>query len=511
MDNGNHTPYAVEMHQVVKRFSQVVAVDHGDLKVRRGEIHAVIGENGAGKSTLMRLLYGFYVADSGIIRINGETVRMTDPRIAIEHGIGMVHQEFMLVPRLSTLDNIILGQEPRRGLRVDRLRAEEEVTQLATELGFQMDLNAEVRDLAVGIQQKIELLKVLYRGASILILDEPTAVLTPQEVDELFRMLRSLKKQGKTIILITHKLNEVMSIADQVTVMRRGKTVKTLPTKSTTSSELASLMVGRNVILDITPPPVELGDPVLTVRDLSLRDPTSGNALINRVSFQVKEGEILGIAGVSGNGQSELAEILTGLIEPSSGEILIRGQEVTFGGVRAKRESGIAHIPEDRRHTGLVMELSIEDNLTIGHQDRPELSGSILLKHKAIKERSDHLIKMFDIRPPQGNIAAWHLSGGNQQKVIVARELDHDPQVLIANQPTRGLDVAAMEYVYHHLLQARSQGKAILLISMELDEVLTLSDRILVMYNGQIVGEFTNKNADLKQIGLLMLQGREAV
>ncbi|NMB10773.1 MAG: ABC transporter ATP-binding protein [Firmicutes bacterium] len=510
MDSGNHAPYAVEMHQVVKRFSQVVAVDHGDLKVRRGDIHAVVGENGAGKSTLMRLLYGFYMVDSGIIRINGKTVRLTDPRVAIEHGIGMVHQEFMLVPRLTTLDNIILGQEPRRGLRVDRHKGEEEVRQLAAELGFQLDLHTQVAGLAVGTQQKIELLKVLYRGASILILDEPTAVLTPQEVDELFRMLRNLKKQGKTIILITHKLNEVMSIADQVTVMRRGKTVKTLPTKSITSSELASLMVGRNVILSVTPPPLQAGEPVLTVRDLSLREVTSGNLLVDSVSFEIREGEILGIAGVSGNGQSELAEMLTGLIEPTSGQILVRGQDVTLGGVRPKRESGIAYIPEDRRRTGLVMELSIQDNVTIGHEERPELSGTILLKHKAIEERSDRLIEMFDIRPPEGNTAARHLSGGNQQKVIVARELDHDPQVLIANQPTRGLDVAAMEYVYHHLLQARSQGKAILLISMELDEILTLSDRILVMYNGRIVGAFTSKNADLKQIGLLMLQGREA-
>ena len=360
--------------------------------------------------------------------------------------------------------------------------------------------------MPVGVQQKIELLKVLYRGASILILDEPTAVLTPQEVDELFQMLRNLQKQGKTIILITHKLDEVMAIADRVTVMRRGKTVKTVPKDSTTSGELASLMVGRNVILDIKPPPVKPGERVLTVRNLSLQEPGSARVLVDGVSFEVREGEILGIAGVSGNGQSELAELLTGLTRPTSGEILIRGQEVTFGSVRRKRESGIAHIPEDRRNTGLVMALSVEDNLTIGHQDKPELSGKVLLKREAIGERSDRLIKMFDIRPPRRDVAAWHLSGGNQQKVIVARELDHDPQVLVANQPTRGLDVAAMEYVYHHLLEARNQGKAIVLISMELDEILTLSDRILVMYNGRIVGEFARKNADIEQIGLLMLQ-----
>ncbi|NLY29407.1 MAG: ABC transporter ATP-binding protein [Firmicutes bacterium] len=508
--SSKQAPYAVEMLQVVKRFSQVLAVDHANLQVKQGEVHAVIGENGAGKSTLMRLLYGFYTADSGTIRINGQTVKMTDPGVAIAHGIGMVHQEFMLVPRLNALDNIILGQEPRKGLRVDRQKAREEITRLASELGFQVDLHTEVRDLPVGVQQKVELLKVLYRGASILILDEPTAVLTPQEVDELFEMLENLQKQGKTIILITHKLDEVMAIADRITVMRRGKTVKTVSKDSTTSGELASLMVGRNVILDITPPPVEPGEKVLTVRNLSLQEPGSARVLVDRVSFEVREGEILGIAGVSGNGQSELAEMLTGLTRPTSGEILIRGQEVTFGSVRRKRESGIAHIPEDRRNTGLVMALSVEDNLTIGHQDNPELSGKVLLKRQAIEERSDRLINMFDIRPPRRDVAAWHLSGGNQQKVIIARELAHDPEVLVANQPTRGLDVAAMEYVYHHLLEARSQGKAIVLISMELDEVLTLSDRILVMYNGRIVGEFSRTNADIEQIGLLMLQGREA-
>jgi len=504
------TPYAVEMLQIVKRFSQVTAVDHADLQVRRGEVHAVIGENGAGKSTLMRLLYGFYTADSGTIRINGKTVNMTDPGVAIAHGIGMVHQEFMLVPRLNALDNIILGQEPRRGLRVDRQKAREEIISLAAELGFQVDLSAEVRQLPVGVQQKIELLKVLYRGASILILDEPTAVLTPQEVDELFAMLRNLQQQGKTIILITHKLDEVMAVADRVTVMRRGKTVKTVSTDSTTSSELASLMVGRNVILDITPPPHEPGETVLTVRNLSLHKPGSARPAVDGVSFEVRAGEILGIAGVSGNGQSELAEMLTGLTRPSSGQILVRGQDVTLGSVRRKREAGIAHIPEDRRSTGLVMALTVEDNLTIGHQERPELSGRVLLKGEAIEERADRLIKMFDIRPPRRDVAAWHLSGGNQQKVIVARELDHDPLVLVANQPTRGLDVAAMEYVYRHLLEARGQGKAVVLISMELDEILTLSDRILVMYNGRIVGEFAGKNADIEEIGLLMLQGREA-
>ncbi|MCD6420449.1 MAG: ABC transporter ATP-binding protein [Synergistetes bacterium] len=501
--------HAVELKGITKRFERVVANDDVNVEVQEGEIHAIVGENGAGKSTLMKVLYGYYQKDSGIIRIFGKEIEDMTPHKAISLGIGMVHQEFMLIPPLKVVENIILGSEPRRGIFIDEKKAKDEVSKLTQQMGFDIDLNAETGTLPVGIQQKIEILKILYRGAKILILDEPTAVLTPQEVDELFNILKNLKKTGKTVILITHKLQEVMAVSDRVTVMKTGKVVGKRLTKETSPEELAEMMVGRKVLLKVEKPPRNKGKKIVEVKELWVKDELRGIEVVKGVSFDVHEGEIVGIAGVAGNGQTELVEALSGMRKVEKGNILIDGMDMANRTPKEVRLSGVAHIPEDRKGMGLVMDYTMAENITIGRHDMAPFSKGIVMDKTYMLNKGKELAESFDIRPPEPTLEVKFFSGGNQQKIIVAREFDCKPKFLIASQPTRGLDIGAIEYVYRYLLKAREEGKAILLVSMELEEVLSLSDRLLVMFNGEIVGNFDSQQGfDISLIGNLMMQGK---
>jgi simple sugar transport system ATP-binding protein len=500
---------AVEMHNISKQFPLVLANDDVSFTVQQSEIHALVGENGAGKSTLMNILYGLLRADSGTIAVSGKEVRFVGPGDAIAHGIGMVHQHFMLIPPLTVAENVILGQEPSKKGFVDSARANQIVQDLSDQYGLKVDPAAKVETLSVGIEQRIEIIKVLYRGAEILILDEPTAVLTPQEVDELFEILRALKDQGKTIIFITHKLQEVMAVADTVTVMRRGKVVGTVPIADTTRQEIATMMVGRQVLFRVERTQAEPGEVVLTVKDLSALDNKDLPAL-RAISFSVREGEILGIAGVEGNGQSELVEVLTGLRKAQSGTVELNGQVITNYSPRLVRESGTGHIPEDRQRRGLVLDFNVAQNMVLGiHYRKPFVRHFILdvITLGPIREKATRLLEEFDIRPPDQENLAGNLSGGNQQKVIVAREFDQNPKLLIAAQPTRGVDVGSIEFIHQRLLQARDKGKAVLLISADLEEILSISDRIAVMYEGQIVGTLDPAEATEQRLGLMMTGG----
>ncbi len=502
---------AVKLENITKRFPLVLANDHVNLEVEEGEIHAIVGENGAGKSTLMKILYGYFQKDEGNIYIFGELISTMTPHLAIEKGIGMVHQEFMLIPPLSVWENIVLGSEIRKNLFIDEKKCKDKIREIGKSMGFEVDLNATTGDLPVGIQQKIEIMKILYRGARILILDEPTAVLTPQEVDELFEILKKLKKEGKTILLITHKLNEVMDVSDKVTVMRKGKVIGTRVTKETTPEELAEMMVGRKIVLKVEKPPKEKGDEIIRIENLKVKDPKKNILVVKGVNLSVKKGEIVGIAGVAGNGQTELVEAISGLRHVDEGHVYLTGKDITNKTPYEIRMEGLAHIPEDRKGMGLIMEFSIGENIAIGRHTQPPFARGIVLNKPVIRERAKSLGEKFDIRPNNPGLKVKFLSGGNQQKVIIAREFDYNPAFLLASQPTRGLDVGAIEYVYKYLLKAREEDKAVLLISMELEEILSLSDRILVMYNGEIVGEFNDSSKfDIQYIGRLMLQGREA-
>jgi simple sugar transport system ATP-binding protein len=501
--------YAVEMHNISKHFPLVLANDDVTFTVQQGEIHALVGENGAGKSTLMNILYGLLHADSGSIAVSGKEVRFVGPGDAIAHGIGMVHQHFMLIPPLTVAENVVLGQEPSKKGFVDRAKANQIVQDLSDQYGLKVDPAAKVETLSVGIEQRIEIIKVLYRGAEILILDEPTAVLTPQEVDELFEILRALKDQGKTIIFITHKLQEVMAAADTVTVMRRGKVVGTVPIAETSRQEIATMMVGRQVLFRVERTQAEPGEVVLTVKDLSALDNKKLPAL-RAISFSVREGEILGIAGVEGNGQSELVEVLTGLRKAQSGSAELNGQEITNCSPRLIRENGTGHIPEDRHRRGLVLDFTVAQNMVLGiHYRKPFVRhlGLDVINFGPIQEKAERLLAEFDIRPPDQENLAGNLSGGNQQKVIVAREFDQNPKLLIAAQPTRGVDVGSIEFIHQRLLQARDEGKALLLISADLEEILSISDRIAVMYEGQIVGSLDPAEATEERLGLMMTGG----
>jgi simple sugar transport system ATP-binding protein len=500
---------AVDMRQITKKFPLVLANDKVDFAVRQGEIHALVGENGAGKSTLVNILYGLLRPDRGTIHINGQTVRMSDPGDAINLGIGMVHQHFMLIPPFTVAENVVLGQEPSSGGVVDIRRANRIVRELSEQYGLKVDPTAKVESLSVGIEQRIEIIKVLYRGAEILILDEPTAVLTPQEVDELFDIMRSLKDQGKTIIFISHKLQEVMAISDTVTVMRRGKVAGTVSIQDTSRQAIATMMVGRQVLFRVQRTQAEPGTVVLTVEHLNARDNKNLPALRD-ISFDIREGEILGIAGVEGNGQSELVEVLTGLRQAQNGQVKLNGQVITNYTPRAIRESGACHIPEDRHRRGLVLDFSVAQNMVLGiHYRSPYVRNMLLdvINFRAIREKAQRLLAEFDIRPPDQENPAGNLSGGNQQKVIVARELDQDPRLLIAAQPTRGVDVGSIEFIHQRLLQARDNGKAVLLISADLEEILSLSDRIAVIYEGRIVGILDPAEATEARLGLMMTGG----
>jgi simple sugar transport system ATP-binding protein len=505
-------PVVLELRGTTKRFPGIVANDSIDFDLRAGEVHALLGENGAGKSTLMNILYGLYQADEGEIRVKGELVRMSSPREAIARGIGMVHQHFMLIPVMSVAENIVLGVEPKRDvILLDYEAARRRVQELATGFGFAIDPDALIHDITVGQQQRVEILKALYRSADILILDEPTAVLTPQESLELFEILRNLTRDGMSIIFISHKLNEVLDIADRVTVLRRGKRVETLPTQGATEASLARLMVGREVLLRVEKGAPDPKEPLLTVEDLHVKD-ERGIEKVRGVSFDVRAGEIVGLAGVDGNGQSELIDAITGLRRADRGRVLVKGADVTTASARHHFDIGVGHIPEDRQRRGLVLDFSIAENIALHDYSKPPNARLGWLFPRRLIERARRLIKEFDVRGGSPRTKGGALSGGNQQKVILAREIDRDPRVLIAAQPTRGLDVGAIEFVHRRLVEERDEDRAVLLVSLELEEVLSLADRILVIYEGQIVGEFP-PTATEEALGVAMTGGgrREAV
>jgi simple sugar transport system ATP-binding protein len=477
--------------------------------VRRGEVHALLGENGAGKSTLMNILYGLYRPDAGEIRLNGKRVAFASARDAIRAGIGMVHQHFMLIPVMTVAENIVLGVEPTSGVLLDERGAERRVRELSEQFGLAVDPTALVSEITVGQEQRVEILKALYRGADLLILDEPTAVLTPQEANELFSIIRSLQADGKSIIFISHKLKEVLEIADRITVLRRGKTIETVPARGATEASLARAMVGRDVLLRVEKQPTEPGDVLLDVEDLWVSD-DRGIEKVRGVSFQVRAGEIVGIAGVDGNGQTELIEALTGLRRAERGRIAVAGRDLRHAGARETLDAGLGHIPEDRQRRGLVLEFSIAENVALHDYAKPPESRWGWLFPRKMIERARRLIQEFDVRGGGPLTPAGALSGGNQQKLVAAREISRDPSALIAAQPTRGLDVGAIEYLHRRLVAERDEGRAILLVSLELDEIFSLSDRILVLYEGEIVGEHTGEVSE-EQIGLEMLGSHERI
>jgi simple sugar transport system ATP-binding protein len=498
---------AVRMRGIVKQFPGVLANDNVDFSVRAGEIHALVGENGAGKSTLMNILYGLIKPDAGEIKIDGKPTRMQGPRDAILHGIGMVHQHFMLIPVFTVHENVVLGREPvRAGGLYDQARARADIEQLTRTYGLALDPDARVGDLPVGLQQRVEIVKVLFRGARILILDEPTGVLTPQETADLFRVLRGLVASGKTIIFISHKLREVLEISDRITVMRRGKVVGHLQTRGTDEQEIARLMVGRDVLLRVDKPEAKPGPLAMSVENLAaLSD--QGLPALRGVTFDLHQGEILGIAGVEGNGQSELIEVLAGTRRPSAGRIMLGNRELTALGARSIRNVGVGHIPEDRRGAGLILNYSVADNLVLGRQRSKRFSWhGLVLRLKAIFEFAKRLVTEFDIRTPSSSTPARTLSGGNQQKIIVAREMSSQPKVLLAAQPTRGVDIGAIEFIHRRLVAQRDEGAAVLLVSAELDEIRSLSDRIAVIYEGRIVSIEPAGTAE-DRLGLLMTGG----
>lgn len=494
----------LEMKGITKRFPGVLANDEVDFTLENGEIHALLGENGAGKSTLMKILYGLYQADSGTICVNGQEAQIREPNDALRLGIGMVHQHFMLVQRFTVAESLVLGAEPRRrGIFLDMDTAVAKVKEVSEQYGLAIDPTARIMDISVGMQQRVEILKALLRGADILVLDEPTAVLTPQEVSELFVIMRNLKARGKSIIFITHKLKEVMAISEHVTVIRRGKVVGALDTVATSVDELATLMVGRDVELVVEKGPADPGDDVLAVEDLQVLDARRLPA-VRGVSLSVRSGEIVGIAGVDGNGQSELVEAITGMRRSIAGKVTLAGRDVTNREPRKLFELGVVHIPADRQRHGLVLDFTVAENMVLQTYYRPPFSTKSRLNWEAIRREARRLIEQFDIRTPGEDVSASSLSGGNQQKVIVARELSRHPELVVAAQPTRGLDVGAIEFVHQKLVEARDAGKAVLLVSLELDEILALSDRIAVMYEGEIVGVLDREEATEELLGLMM-------
>lgn len=500
----------VEMKNITKVFPGVVANDDVNFALEQGEIHVLLGENGAGKTTLMNQLYGLYGPTSGEIYINGKLTKIKDPNVAISLGIGMVHQHFMLVEPFTVAENIVLGSEPslNGGIKLDMDKAVKDVEEISTKYGLKVDPTVKIQDISVGMQQRVEILKALYRGADILILDEPTAVLTPQEIDELGEILRKLTKQGKSIILITHKLKEVMAMSDRVTVIRRGQKIDTLKNENTNTDELAEIMVGRKVNLVVEKDDKVAGDVVMSVKNLTASD-NRGIPALKGVSFDVKAGEIFAIAGVDGNGQSELVEVITGLRKSTGGSVSLLGKDLTNKPTKSVIEAGISHIPEDRHKRGLVLQHTLAENSVLGsHKDAPFSKGGVL-DYSTIHNFCLDLIEEFDVRTPNEKVAAKSLSGGNQQKLIVARELSRKPELLIASQPTRGVDVGAIEFIHKRLVAERDKNKAVLLVSLELDEVMALADRIAVVYDGQIVGIVNGKDATEKELGIMMAGGSQ--
>ncbi len=494
---------AIELIGIDKRFGAVHANKDVTLAIAQGSIHGIIGENGAGKSTLMSILFGFYRADKGEIKIKGEPVKISSSADAISHGIGMVHQHFMLVDTFTVLENIVLGAEGGRLIGPALAKARQELTRLARDYELDVDPDAIVGELPVGLQQRVEILKALFKGAETLILDEPTGVLTPDEANHLFRILGQLRDQGKTVILITHKLREIMAITDRVSVMRQGALVATKETKSTSVEELAELMVGRRVLLRVKKAKAKPGNVVLDVKNLTWKD-RKGTPRVDNVSFTVRAGEIVGIAGVSGNGQSELLELISGISKPASGQIVFEGKDIgILGDPRHVREEGLAHVPEDRQHRGLIASFDASESSILGWHFDQALGKGFRLDRDAVINRCKAEMQEFDVRPDDPLLTSSKFSGGNQQKLILARELDSKPDLLIVGQPTRGVDIGAIEFIHRRLIELRDQGKAVLLVSVELDEIRSLSDRILVMFAGRIMGE-RDANADERELGLLM-------
>ena len=500
------SPYAVEMLGITKKFPGIIANDNITLQLKKGEIHALLGENGAGKSTLMSVLFGLYQAEAGIIKKDGVEVKINDPNDANALGIGMVHQHFKLVECFTVLDNIIMGVEPCKAGFLQKKEAREKVVALSEKYGLMVDPDALVRDITVGMQQRTEILKMLYRENEILIFDEPTAVLTPQEIDELMQIMRNLSKEGKSILFISHKLNEIMAVADRCTVLRKGKGIGTVNICDTSKEELSRMMVGRDVELVVHKDEKVPGDVILDVENMTVASKMHKNNAVKNVSFSVRSGEIVCIAGIDGNGQTELVYGLTGLEPLTDGKISLCGQDITRASIRKRSLTGMSHIPEDRHKHGLVLDYSLEYNLVLQRYFEPQfVSKGGFLKKPAIRQYATKLIEQYDVRSGQGPVTiARSMSGGNQQKAIVAREIDKDPQLLVAVQPTRGLDVGAIEYIHRQLVAQRDAGRGVLLVSLELEEVMSVPDRILVMYEGEIVAELDPKNTTVEELGLYM-------
>ena len=497
--------YIIEMLGITKEFPGIKANDNINLQVKRGEIHALLGENGAGKSTLMSILFGLYQPTSGIIKKNGREVQINSPNDANELNIGMVHQHFKLVECFSVLDNIILGVEPTKGLFLEKKGARRKVLELSEKYGLKVDPDALISDITVGMQQRTEILKMLYRDNEVLIFDEPTAVLTPQEISELMKIMKNLAKEGKSILFITHKLNEIMEVADRCTILRRGRYIGTVNIADTSKEELSKMMVGRNVSFTVDKKEKQIGDTVLKVEHLTVPSKAHSNNAVKDVSFNVRKGEIVCIAGIDGNGQSELVQGLTGLEKTSGGTISFNGQDITKASIRDKSKLGMSHIPEDRHKHGLVLDYTLEQNMVLQRYWQPDFQAGGFIKAKAVRDYAEKLIEQYDVRSGQGPVTvARSMSGGNQQKAIIAREIDKDPDLLVAVQPTRGLDVGAIEFIHKQLVAQRDKGKAVLLISFELDEVMDVSDRILVMYEGELVGQFDPKQITVEELGLYM-------
>ncbi len=498
--------YAIEMLNITKRFPGIIANDNITLQLKRGEVHALLGENGAGKSTLMSVLFGLYQPEEGEIHKDGKKVEIKDPNDANALGIGMVHQHFKLVECFSVLENIILGVETTKAGLLQKEAARKRVMELSEKYGLSVDPEALIEDITVGMQQRTEILKMLYRDNEILIFDEPTAVLTPQEIQELMEIMKNLAAEGKSILFITHKLGEIMQVADRCSVLRKGKYIGTVEIKDTTPEKLSAMMVGRDVNFVVEKKPAKPGDVILDIQGMTVASRHHKNNAVNNVSFQVKRGEIVCVAGIDGNGQTELVYGLSGLESLKSGKIIMNGEDITHMSIRNRLTSGMSHIPEDRHKHGLVLDYSLEDNIVLQRYFEPEFTSKFgFLKRKEIRKYANRLIEQYDVRSGQGAVTkARSMSGGNQQKAIIAREIDKNPELLVAVQPTRGLDVGAIEYIHKQLVAQRDAGKGVLLISLELDEVMNVSDRILVMYEGEIVGEFDPKNVTVEELGLYM-------
>ena len=502
--------FVIEMLHITKEFPGIKANDDITLQLRKGEVHALLGENGAGKSTLMSVLFGLYQPEAGQIRKNGKEVVIRNPNDANALGIGMVHQHFKLVECFSVLDNIILGVEPNKMGFLQKAEARKKVMALSEKYGLRVDPDALISDISVGMQQRVEILKMLYRDNEILIFDEPTAVLTPQEIDELMEIMRGFKKEGKSILFITHKLNEIMAVADRCTVLRKGKYMGTVVIKDTTKEELSRMMVGRDVQLQVDKKPADPGRVVLDVENVTMHSAQHKKDAVRDVSFQVHAGEIVCLAGIEGNGQTEFVYGLTGLEKISSGKITLDGKDITNESIRQRSKDGMSHIPEDRHKHGLVLDYSLENNMVLQRYWQPEFQKGGFIRSDKVREYSDKLIAQYDVRSGQGSLTTVRsMSGGNQQKAIIAREIDKDPKLLVAVQPTRGLDVGAIEYIHRQIVAERDKGTAVLLVSLELDEVMNLSDRILVMYEGEVVGEFDPKTTTVQELGLYMAGARK--